>query len=100
MYACPLLDGYVSVDAGEGVESPGDGISGGSKMSQVGTESQIGPVVQKLGLLTTEPSHRLHVICRRHQRNKVLGFSLPLPALETGENLSLRQPRWEGLQSQ
>lgn len=62
-------------------------------MSQVGAENQIGPVVQKLGLLTTEPSHRLHVISRRNQRNKVSGFSLPLPALEIGESLSLRQPR-------
>lgn len=73
MYACSLLDEYVKVDAGEGVESPGDGISGGSKMSQVGAENQIGPEVQKLGFLTTEPSHQLHVISRRNQRNKVSG---------------------------
>lgn len=99
MYACSLYE-YVSVDAGEGVESPGDGISDDCKMSQVGAENQTGPMVQKLGLLTTEPSHRLHMISRRNQKNKVSGFRLPLPALELGENLSLRLPKWVGLQPQ
>ena len=72
MYACSVYE-YVSVDAGEGVEFAGDEISDDCKMSQVGAENQTGPGVQKLGLLTTEPSHRLHVISRRNQRNKVSG---------------------------
>lgn len=100
MYACSLLDEYVKVDAGEGVESPGDGISGGSKMSQVVAENQIGPEVQKLGFF----NHWAISPAPRDQQEKSekqsLGISLPLPALETGENLSLRQPRWVGLQSQ
>lgn len=84
MYACSFVCMHISsVDDREGVESPGDGISGGCEMRKVGARNQTGP----MGLLTTEPSHWLHVTSRRNQRNSSPGVQFATASFGDRENL-------------